>query len=133
MPEIYVSTDVEADGPIPGPHSMLSFASAAYRADKALVGTFEANLTLLPEATVVARTAGAYKVPVSSTKSMMGHLIAAAGVTELIICLLALRDQVLPPTTFPTPPASKPCQHVIGNSFGFGGQNITLIASRFKG
>jgi hypothetical protein len=51
MPEIYVSTDVEADGPIPGRHSMLSFASAAYRADKTLVGTFEANLELLDEAT----------------------------------------------------------------------------------
>jgi hypothetical protein len=50
MSEIYVSTDVEADGPIPGPNSMLSFASAAYRGDKALVGTFEANLTLLPGA-----------------------------------------------------------------------------------
>ena len=50
MPGVYVSTDVEADGPIPGPHSMLSFASAAYRADKTLVGTFEANLTLLPGA-----------------------------------------------------------------------------------
>src|SRR5215472_17441447 len=50
MPEVYVSTDVEADGPIPGPHSMLSFASAAYRGDKTLVGTFEANLTLLPGA-----------------------------------------------------------------------------------
>src|SRR5262245_43577038 len=50
MPEIYVSTDVESDGPIPGPHSMLSFASAAYRSDKTLVGTFEANLTLLPGA-----------------------------------------------------------------------------------
>jgi hypothetical protein len=48
--EIYVSTDVEADGPIPGPHSMLSFASAAYRADKTLLGTFEANLSLLPGA-----------------------------------------------------------------------------------
>ncbi len=47
MVEIYVSTDVEADGPIPGPHSMLSFASAAYTADKTLVGTFEANLELL--------------------------------------------------------------------------------------
>jgi hypothetical protein len=46
--EIYVSTDVEVDGPIPGPHSMLSFASAAYRADKTLVGTFTANLELLP-------------------------------------------------------------------------------------
>src|SRR5262249_45807076 len=50
MPEIYVSTDVEADGPIPGPHSLLSFASAAYRADKSLVGTFAANLHLLPGA-----------------------------------------------------------------------------------
>ncbi len=50
MTEVYVSTDVEADGPIPGPHSMLSFASAAYRHDKTLVGTFEANLTLLPAA-----------------------------------------------------------------------------------
>ncbi|MFC0399578.1 exonuclease [Paraburkholderia rhizosphaerae] len=45
--EIYVSTDVEADGPIPGPHSMLSFASAAYTADKQLIGTFSANLVLL--------------------------------------------------------------------------------------
>jgi hypothetical protein len=50
MPEIYVSTDVESDGPIPGPHSMLSFASAAFRADKSLVGTFEANLGTLPGA-----------------------------------------------------------------------------------
>lgn len=50
MPEIYVSTDVETDGPIPGPHSMLSFASAAYSADKRLLGTFSANLELLPGA-----------------------------------------------------------------------------------
>jgi len=50
MSEIYVSTDIEADGPIPGPHSMLSFGSAAYRADKTLVGTFSANLELLPGA-----------------------------------------------------------------------------------
>jgi hypothetical protein len=43
MAEIYVSTDVEADGPIPGPNPMLSFASAAFTADKTLVGTVEAN------------------------------------------------------------------------------------------
>src|SRR5205809_5153220 len=50
MVEIYVSTDIEADGPIPGPHSMLSFASAAYLADKTLIGTFSANLETLPGA-----------------------------------------------------------------------------------
>lgn len=48
--EIYFSTDVETDGPIPGPYSMLSFASAAYRADKTLLGTFSVNLELLPGA-----------------------------------------------------------------------------------
>lgn len=47
QPEIYVSTDIESDGPIPGPHSMLSFASAAYLADKTLVSTFSANLETL--------------------------------------------------------------------------------------
>lgn len=50
MREIYVSTDVEADGPVPGMHSMLSFGSAAYLADKTLVSTFSANLELLPGA-----------------------------------------------------------------------------------
>jgi hypothetical protein len=50
MAEVYVSTDVETDGPIPGPHSLLSFASAAYLADKTLVATFTANLVTLPGA-----------------------------------------------------------------------------------
>lgn len=50
MPEIYLSTDVETDGPIPGPHSMLSFASAAFTPDKQLLSTFTANLTTLPGA-----------------------------------------------------------------------------------
>jgi len=54
--EIYVSTDVESDGPIPGPHSMLSFASAAFTPDKRLVATFSANLELLPGATGDAKT-----------------------------------------------------------------------------
>lgn len=50
MAEIYVSTDVESDGPIPGPHSMLSFGSAAYLRDKTLISTFTSNLELLPGA-----------------------------------------------------------------------------------
>jgi hypothetical protein len=58
MPEeIYVSTDVEADGPIPGPHSMLSFGSAAYRADKTLIATFSRNLETLPGASAHPKTA----------------------------------------------------------------------------
>ncbi|MET0291527.1 MAG: nucleotidyltransferase family protein [Steroidobacteraceae bacterium] len=54
--EIYVSTDVEADGPIPGPNSMLSFASAALSGDGQLLGTFSANLETLPGATADPRT-----------------------------------------------------------------------------
>src|SRR5258706_14146236 len=51
MPEeIYVSTDVEADGPIPGPNSMLSFGSAAFRRTGEMIGTFSVNLDLLPGA-----------------------------------------------------------------------------------
>ncbi|MCH8922391.1 MAG: beta-ketoacyl-[acyl-carrier-protein] synthase II, partial [Planctomycetes bacterium] len=88
----------------------------------------------------------AYKTPISSTKSMMGHLIAAAGATELIICLMAMRDDVLPPTiNYDTPdpecdldyipnearPAA--CNTILSNSFGFGGQNITLVARQLAG
>ena len=88
----------------------------------------------------------AYKVPVSSTKSMMGHLIAAAGATELIVCLLALRDNVVPPTInyetpdpecdldyVPNEAREVPCQVALSNSFGFGGQNIMLIAMQYEG
>ena len=57
MPEIYVSTDVETDGPIPGPHSMLSLGSAAYTAEKRLVSTFSANLETLPGASADPKTA----------------------------------------------------------------------------
>ena len=56
MPEIYISTDVETDGPIPGPHSMLSFASAAFLPDKTLVDTFSVNLQTLEGAVGDPRT-----------------------------------------------------------------------------
>ena len=55
--EIYISTDVETDGPIPGPHSMLSIGSAAYTADKELVSTFSANLETLADASPHPKTA----------------------------------------------------------------------------
>jgi hypothetical protein len=56
-PEIYISTDVETDGPIPGPHSMLSFGSAAYSQDKQLLSTFSANLETLEGASAHPKTA----------------------------------------------------------------------------
>jgi hypothetical protein len=57
MTEIYISTDVETDGPIPGPHSLLSLGSAAYSADKQLLATFSANLETLPGAEAHPKTA----------------------------------------------------------------------------
>lgn len=86
----------------------------------------------------------AHSVAVSSTKSMTGHLLGAAGAVEAIFCVLALRDQVAPPTInldepdegcdldfVPHEARKMPIEVALSNSFGFGGTNGSLVFRRY--
>ena len=86
----------------------------------------------------------AYKLAVSSTKSMTGHLLGAAGAVEAIFSVMAIKDQVAPPTInldepdegcdlnfVPHEPQQMPIDVAISNSFGFGGTNGSLVFRRF--
>jgi 3-oxoacyl-[acyl-carrier-protein] synthase II len=88
----------------------------------------------------------AARLAVSSTKSMTGHLLGAAGVLEAIFCVLAIRDRVAPPTTnyetpdpdcdldyVPNQARPLPIDVAVSNSFGFGGTNGTLVFRRYSG
>jgi 3-oxoacyl-[acyl-carrier-protein] synthase II len=87
----------------------------------------------------------AYKIPVSSTKSMTGHLLGAAGALEALICVKVLQDSILPPTiNYETPDPEcdldyvpnhsrrVQVQHIMSNSFGFGGHNASIIISKYS-
>jgi 3-oxoacyl-[acyl-carrier-protein] synthase II len=87
----------------------------------------------------------AYKVSISSTKSMTGHLLGGAGGIEMAACALAIRDSVIPPTInlenpgeecdldyTPNVAREKKVRVALNNSFGFGGHNATLVATAFE-
>lgn len=84
----------------------------------------------------------AYRVPISSTKSMTGHLLGAAGAVEAVVCVKAIQEGIIPPTVnyekpdpecdldyVPNKARLVPMQRVMSNSFGFGGHNATIILS----
>ncbi len=84
--------------------------------------------------------------PISSVKSSLGHLIGAAGAAELITCVMALQEQIIPPTVnlhdpdpqldldyVPNQPRKTKLDIVINESFGFGGQNNVLVVKRWSG
>lgn len=88
----------------------------------------------------------AYKIPVSSTKSMTGHLLGASGAVEAVFSILAIREGIIPPTInyqtpdpvcdldyVPNQPRKVSVKHAMSNSFGFGGHNATLVFSKFEG
>jgi 3-oxoacyl-[acyl-carrier-protein] synthase II len=83
-------------------------------------------------------------IPVSSTKSMTGHILGGAGAVEAVACIMALRDQVVPPTInyevldpecdldyVPNVKRETALVHAMSNSFGFGGHNVSLILSKY--
>lgn len=87
----------------------------------------------------------AYKVPISSTKSAVGHMLGAAGAFESIVCILAMRDNIVPPTiNYETPDPECDLDYIpnvsrkhqvdvaLTNSFGFGGHNASLIFKRLE-
>lgn len=88
----------------------------------------------------------AYTIPISSTKSMTGHLLGAAGAVEAVICTQVLNEQIIPPTInyqtpdpecdldyVPNTARETNVEHLMSNSFGFGGHNATIVMSRFNG
>jgi 3-oxoacyl-[acyl-carrier-protein] synthase II len=103
----------------------------------------EANDSTETAAIHIALGEDAMSTPVSSTKSMTGHVLGGAGAVEAVACIMGLRDQVVPPTinyTTPDPECDLdyvpnearpvPLRHVMSNSFGFGGHNVSLVFSR---
>ena len=101
----------------------------------------------IPEAKAIVEVFGedAYRLNISSTKSMTGHLLGAAGAVEAIACILAVREDIIPPTInfkvpdpeidqrlniTPNKPQSRRVDIAISNTFGFGGHNASIVIKK---
>jgi len=137
-----------------GPALAIEMALRHARIEPAQVDYLNAHATStglgdIAEAQAIRRAFGRHAehgLLVSSTKSMTGHMLGAAGGVELIACMMAIRDQVAPPTInieeqdpqcpidcVPNVTREAPIEVAMSNSFGFGGHNATLVVRRFDG
>jgi 3-oxoacyl-[acyl-carrier-protein] synthase II len=141
--------DEDADGAVRAMRATL--ADAGIRPEQ--VGYINAHGTSTPyndrlETLAIKKVFGehAYKLAVSSTKSMTGHLLGGAGGLEVGIAVLALHEQILPPTTnldnpdpdcdldyVPHQARKAAIEYALSNSFGFGGTNAALLMKRYTG
>jgi 3-oxoacyl-[acyl-carrier-protein] synthase II len=147
--DAYRVTDPRPDGS--GSAAAMTRALADARLDPADIDYVNAHgtgtvLNDKAETLAIKRALGrrAWSVPISSTKSMLGHATTACGAIELAICVMAIRSGVIPPTVnYETPDPdcdldyvprfarSIRCDHALTNNMGFGGQNAALVVSRY--
>lgn len=143
----YRITDSPPDGRGAAQAMEIAIADAGLQPED--IGYINAHGTSTPmndvsETRGIHRCFGEHRVPVSSTKSMMGHLVAACGAVEAIVTGFALREGMLPPTInldnpdpecdlehIPHRPRKARIDHALTNAFGFGGSNGSLVLSRW--
>jgi len=140
--------DPEGDGPARAMRSALKDAKLSSEAiDYINAHGTSTQLNDRIETIAIKRVFGDYacKIPISSTKSMIGHSLGAAGAIEFIVCCLAIRDNLIPPTInyeypdiecdldyVPNKMRERKVDVCLSNSLGFGGHNATLIVKRFR-
>ncbi|MBM3129589.1 MAG: beta-ketoacyl-ACP synthase II [Chloroflexi bacterium] len=144
----FVAPDPQATGSIRAMRAALANAEIAIEQVDYINAHATATQLNDPAETLAIKTvfgSRAYNIPISATKSMVGHSMGAAGAMEAIACALTLRDQKIHPTAnlaapdpacdldyVPNVARAAPVNIVLSNSFGFGGQNACLVLSKFK-